>query len=212
MSAQGIILSKERKLTRFDFFKKTKHEVKLLCADHGLLTMGKKADLIDQLFDFLHPHSSFEHPSEKDDDGSSYDEEGVGQRNNGGNAHKAKPNDFTLDSICTHIQQELAAQRTARSLENLTAAQLSVQGPLSPASLNMHSATAVGYFPSQTGSSQASQGVSPIVDYKKPQSLPPVSEKLLNDITNCLQFVDFNSLLPNALYDPMVGTEIYYLL
>ena len=33
-----------------------------------------------------------------------------------------------------------------------------------------------------------------------------MSEKLLNDIRN-LQFVDFNSLLPNALYDPMVGTE-----
>ena len=76
MSAQDIILSKERKLTMFDFFKKTKREIKLCCADHGLLTTGKKADLIDRLLDFLHPHSSFEHPPEEDDDGSSSEEEG----------------------------------------------------------------------------------------------------------------------------------------
>ena len=143
MSARDIILSKERKLTRFDFFKKTKRELKLRCADHGLLTTGKKADLIDRLFDFLHPHSSFEHPQEEDDDGSSSEEGGVGQHNNGVNVHQAKPNELTLDSIRTLIQQELAAQKTARSLENPTAAQPSVQGPLSPASLNMHSATAV---------------------------------------------------------------------
>ena len=66
--------------------------------------------------------------------------------------------------------------------------------------------SAFGYLPSQTRSFQASQALSYIIDYKKPQSLPPVLERLLSDMKN-LQLFDFSSLLLNALYDPMVGTE-----
>ena len=92
------MLTNERKLTRFDFFKKTKRELKLRCADHGLLTTGKKADLIERLFDFLHPHSSFEHLPEEDDEGSSSDEEGVDQQSNEGSVHHPKSNELGFNS------------------------------------------------------------------------------------------------------------------
>ena len=53
---------------------------------------------------------------------------------------------------------------------------------------------------------ELTQGLSHIVDYRKRQSLlPPVSEKILNNIKNLL-FIDFNSLLPNSLYD--LGTNV----
>ena len=47
MSVREKLLNKERKLTWFDWFRKTKGTLKLRCADHGLSAMGKKAELVD---------------------------------------------------------------------------------------------------------------------------------------------------------------------
>ena len=55
MSCREIVLSKEKKLARFDWFRKTKHTLRLCFVDCGLSTTGKKAVLVDRLFTFMHP-------------------------------------------------------------------------------------------------------------------------------------------------------------
>ena len=52
--SQEIITGKERRLSRFDWFHKTKDMLQLCCAACGLSTVGKKANLIDRLYTHLH--------------------------------------------------------------------------------------------------------------------------------------------------------------
>ena len=53
--AQEVIRGKKRRLSRFDWFRKTKNTLQLRCAAYGLSTVGKKANLIDGLYAHLHP-------------------------------------------------------------------------------------------------------------------------------------------------------------
>ena len=59
----------------------------------------------------------------------------------------------------------------------------------------------------QLDNTHFAQDLSQFVITKTCQSLfPPVSEKIFKDIKN-LQFVDFNTLLPHALYDPSMDSN-----
>ena len=49
MSGREVTLNIKKKPTMFKWFRKTKHTLGLYCADQGLSTIGKKADLIDRL-------------------------------------------------------------------------------------------------------------------------------------------------------------------
>ena len=51
MSVREKLLTKELKLTRFDWFKKTKGTLKLRCADHGLSTAGNP---VEGVIPYLH--------------------------------------------------------------------------------------------------------------------------------------------------------------
>ena len=58
MSAQDQLHEKDHKLTRSDWFGKTKQALRLRSADNGLQSNGNKSDLINRLFNFLHSTSN----------------------------------------------------------------------------------------------------------------------------------------------------------
>lgn len=210
MSGKEVILNKEKKLTRFGLFKKTKHTLKLRCADHGLSSVGKKADLVDRLFNFMHPPGSLLENAPEEEMVSS-DEEGSNIATRGANRKKnsCQSDVLTLEAVRDVIQQELAAQGVlhGRHPPSMAEATTGDIAPLSPASVAAPSAIPVGFMPPPTSNVQPTQGLSHVVEFNKCQSLlPPVSEKVLNDIKN-LHFIDLHALLPNALYDPIVNTE-----
>ena len=205
MSGREIVLSKEKKLTRFDWFRKTKHTLRLRCTDHGLSTTGKKADSVDRLFTFMHPPGNqVENVTHEESGSSDEDDE---------NPHaievEPQPNTVTLDSIRSLIQEELSAQSFLRKQHPHSTAQAPATNtaPLSPASFAAPLTVQEGYMLHPSSNIEPNQGLSNIINYRKRQSLlPPVSEKILNDIKH-LTFIDFNSLLPNALYAPGANTE-----
>ena len=205
MSARDQILEKDRKLTRFDWFRKTKQTLRLRCADNGLQTDGKKAVLIDRLFNFLHPTSNpMEGPSGIGDTSSSEDEEETTTQHHATPRKNDQVPSIPLDEIRTIIQEELSRQQTSQQ------PLLATQVPLSPASIcrTAFPTTTLGAIPaSQTAMPlQQLSGLSnsfstQIPPMRNASLLPPMAEKMMNDIKN-KNFIDFNSLLPNALYDP----------
>ena len=53
MSAQDVqevISVKERRRSRFDWFRRTKQTLQLRCAAYSLSTVGKRANLIDRIY------------------------------------------------------------------------------------------------------------------------------------------------------------------
>ena len=60
MSGREKVLARDRKVSRFAWLKERKHIQRLRCAEYGLSTAGKKPDLADRLFSYLHPTQSSE--------------------------------------------------------------------------------------------------------------------------------------------------------
>ena len=60
MSGREKILARDRKVSRFAWLKERKQILRLRCAEYGLSTAGKKPDLVDRLFSYLHPTQSSE--------------------------------------------------------------------------------------------------------------------------------------------------------
>jgi len=205
MSAREVILEKERRLTRLDWSKKTKHTLRLRCADHGLPTTGKKVDLIDRLFTYMHPTGNLlaTTAGEYDLDSSADKGENPQQHNTNAPRHPSVENAARALDV-TAIRAIIHEEMAARQFYNQSAVQPPILDPvpLSPAAIPMIANAPVTQIHPQLDNTHLAQGLSHFVSTRTCQSLlPPVSEKILKDIKN-LQFVDFNTLLPHALYDP----------
>ena len=206
MSGREAILNKERALTQFEWFRKTKHTLRLRCADHGLSTTGKKADLVARLFKFMHPTGSSVEAA-PDDEGNTSDEEGDGIEKSV-QPHSAQQSWLTPEGIREMIQRELASQMVSDRHPTSAPSRPAIDNaPLSPASFAVAAPTPAPFINPPLAAYHANQGLSNPFHYQPSKSLlPPVSERILNEIKS-LQFVDFNSLLPNALYDPSISTN-----
>ena len=206
MSARESMLENDRKMSRFDWFRKTKHTLRRRCTQYGLPATGKKADLIDRLCNHTHPSSN---PSEDlprtHPDASSSDDDDLplsfGKRKQG--QPSSSQGAITLEAIRTIIQEELVAKnppisQAAREEE-----------PLSPTSIISAQVVSSGHLAPQD-QHQSNQGLLHNINYSnKPSLLPSLSAKLINDIKN-LQFIDFNQLLSSALSEPTPNTNMFF--
>jgi len=140
MSAREVILEKERRLTRLDWSKKTKHTLRLHCADHGLPTTGKKVDLIDRLFTYMHPTGNLLATTAREYDLDSSADEGENPQQHNTNAprHPSVENAARALDV-TAIRAIIHEEMAARQFYNQSAVQPPIldPAPLSPASIPM---------------------------------------------------------------------------
>ena len=207
MSARAKILEKDRLLTRFEWFRKTKETLKLRCADYGLPTTGKKADLIDRVFAYLHP-STEEDVRHSQDSSSASSSESEDEHVRSQPAPKRSRRQHQPPSA-----PSLAAHQTlphAQEIRNLIREELASAQLMAPTAITT-APTPSPHLQEVMPSNQQYSGMQSIYSNIPHQStlgslslLPPISEKLLSDIKNQL-YVDLNSLLPNALFDPAEG-------
>ena len=121
-----------------------KKTLRLCCADHGLPTTGKKVDLIDRLFKFMHLTGNLFAMMTREDDLDSLADEGENPQQLHANAQQypseqnaANTLDVTAIHAITH--EEIAAQESSRQFYNQSAVQLPMLDPvpLLPASIPM---------------------------------------------------------------------------
>ena len=188
MSAREVILEKERRLTRLDWSKKTKQALRLCCANHGLPTTGKKVDLINRLFTFMHPTGNLFATTEREHDLDSSADEGENPQQLHTKAQRypraqnaARPLDVT--AIRAIIHEEMAAWQFCN--QSAVQPQILDPAPWLPASIPTIANAPVTQIHLQLDNTHFAQGVSQFVSTRTCQSLlPPVSEKILKDIEN----------------------------
>ena len=245
--AQEVIRGKERRLSRFDLFRKTKSTLQLRCAAYGLSTVGKKANLIDRLYAHLHPATleDGQGPSgisnnDANSSASENEDEDADMDRNHTISRPPHQRDIISDDhlrqlirqvmslhqpisqASTNNQQPVQTSSTTIALQQIT------PQPLSPASM-LHTSPAPGLLSHstslpvqtqfgfnqhplaavQTQSSLQATGIS-IQSLTSTSLLPPLSEKVTKEIKN-KEFINFNTLLPNVLYDASSELENLYL-
>lgn len=194
-----------------------------MCRPWSFNSWDKKAELVDRLFSFMHPSGSSSEgrlQAIDNDTSSEMDEEddtpllsAVTQPSSSRSQVTVSP---SLEEIRTLIRQEISSAQLSQNAQQTVVNQplLQNQNPLSPNSTSQIPVAQQTSQPITHTLLQSTQGLSPIVSsIYLPQIcgntsslLPPISEKLFSEIRK-KQFIDFNSLLPNALYDQISNTE-----
>ena len=245
--AQEVIRGKERRLSRFDWFRKTKNTLQLRCAAYGLSTVGKKANLIDRLYAHLHPAtledgqgpSGISNNDANSSASENEDEDADMDRNHTISRPPHQRDMISDDHLRQLIRQEMSLhqpisqastnnQQPVQTSSTTIALQQITPQPLSPASM-LHTSPAPGLLShsttlpvqtqfgfnqhplaaAQTQSSSQATGIS-IQSLTSTSLLPPLSEKVTKEIKN-KEFINFNTLLPNVLYDASSELENLYL-
>eukprot|EP00112_Aurelia_sp_Birch-Aquarium-sp1_P016618 Seg3784.4 transcript_id=Seg3784.4/GoldUCD/mRNA.D3Y31 product="hypothetical protein" protein_id=Seg3784.4/GoldUCD/D3Y31 len=239
--AQEIISGKERRLSRFDRFRKTKHTLQLRCAAYGLSTVGKKAALIDRVYAHLHPAaagngqgSSGVRATAESSGSENEDEDEEMQQNHTVSRPPRQQGAVSDDHLRNLIRQEMSlhqpipqvsiSQQPLVSAPKMNSLQHVTPQPLSPASMlpttpnpsRLLTQNLICPVETQLGTSQYAPtaahvtGNTPIQSIINTSLLPPLSEKVTKEIKN-KEFINFNNLLPNMLYDASSELDNLYL-
>ena len=246
--AQEVISGKERRLSRFDWFRKTKQTLQLRCAAYGLSTVGKKANLIDRIYNHLHPVAlsvsqgpSGSRPEDGNSSASENEDEDIDMvRNHTISRPPCRQVDVSDDHIRDLIRQEMSLrqpllqasainQQPVANTSTAAVLQQATHQPLSPPSLvppspnppglliqssNFPAQPQLGFHqhPPQAAQIQSSSLVSgnPLQALVGTPLLPPLSEKVMKEIKN-KEYINFNTLLPNTLYDASAELDNLYL-
>ena len=227
MSGRDKVLARDRKISRFAWLKERKHILRLRCAEYGLSTAGKKPDLVDRLFSYLHPTQSSEGDTFRvNGDDQEYDSDDnddvpisiLAASHQVNHPDILDTSSCSMDALRQMIRHEVSiAVETQVARQSNTIGQATIRNPTStfPVSSSHHAppilsppATSEEVPPQHVqGLSHPFTSTVPSDSYTRnnPQ-LPPLSEKILNDIRS-KQFINFHSLLPTALYDPPVTSD-----
>ena len=198
------------------------------CTEYGLSTLGKKAELIERLFSHLHPSAPLDQEHPDIIDGASEDEDEHPERIHTMSRAPSQTHSVHSDD---HLRQLIRQEMSAQNLQQqqlpplINVHQQPQTQQLSPASLVISPnpnallpQNPMSLLQSPSAHNMPAVAAPPMQEYQGNTSnnslssclLPPISEKPLKEIKN-REFVDFNSLLPNALYDGASDLDNLYL-
>ena len=189
-SATSRIRDRDQRMSKKDWLRLTKHSLQLRCANYGLSVTGVKVGLANRLFSYFHGDgiSSISEDDRMDEAEvqPNYDTEEVAESN-------PNPASVPLEELRTLIREEIQASRQAS--QSMATTDLSPASITTPATPLTHT---------QPAPSLVQGNLSVLLPSISQGSLPPLSAKLMKSIQN-KEFIDLNSLLPNALYDNSVN-------
>ena len=230
MSAREVIKEREKRLTKYDWFRKTKQTLQMRCTEYGLSTTGKKAELIERLFSHLHPTAMLDQGTpDIEEEASENEDEDLERNHTISRPPSQTPGAPSDDHLRQLIRQEMNAQAHQQQQlpPTINVSHQHQPQQLSPASfavspnsnaLLSQNPTSMPQFQSAhhmpTAAAPPRQGYQGNASYHSSSTdfnlLPPISEKPLREIKN-RDFVDLNSLLPTALYDGTSELDNLYL-
>ncbi len=211
-SANARIKERDVRLSRRDWERTAKQTIRLRCAAYGLSSTGKKSTLVARLYAYLHQgdipaHGAQNvdldtHPATPEPQEEGEPVPGPSGINNSG----LQQNRVPLDELRAIIRDEIQQHTPVRGNQQLSPAS-SIARPIHQGDVHLPSQGQMLNNVQTQGAvlpvSASNQGNDSLIFASRSvsiSSLPPLSSKLLKAIQS-KDYVDFNLLLPNSLYD-----------
>ena len=132
ISGREKVLARDRTVSRFAWLQERKHILRLRCADYGLSIAGKKPDLVDRLFLYLHPTQSSEgdafrvNGDDQEDDSNDNDDVPISTLTAN---HQVNPPDILDTSSCSmDVLRQMIRHEVSIAIETQVAHQLNTIG------------------------------------------------------------------------------------